>query len=141
MGLLSKLLLFAAFFSLLSHAWLVPEAVAEVESQVLKTLNLDKTPIDVVTSADGKVLFVLTEGEVLVYTNAGTTLSGRVPVDAGANQIAVSPRGDQLYLTNGKTNSLTVVNVAFVQTIDVAGAPFKGPAAAPVVVAVFDDYQ
>ncbi len=141
MGLLSKLLLFAAFFSLLSHAWLVPEAVAEVESQVLKTLNLDKTPIDVVTSADGKVLFVLTEGEVLVYTKAGTTLSGRVPVDAGANQIAVSPRGDQLYLTNGKTNSLTVINVAFVQTIDVAGAPFKGPAAAPVVVAVFDDYQ
>lgn len=141
MGLLSKLLLFASCFSLLSHTWLVPEAVAEIEANVLTTLNLDKTPIDVVTSADGKVLFVLTQGEVLVYTKRGTTLSGRVPVEEGANQIAVSPRGDQLYVTNGKTNSLSVVNVAFVQTIDVAGAPFKGPAAAPVVIAVFDDYQ
>ena len=141
MALFSKLVLFASVLSLLSHTWVVPEAAAEVEAKVLTTLNLDKAPIDVVTSADGKALFVLTQGEVLVYTKSGTTLSGRIPVDEGANQIAVSPRGDQLYLTNGKTNSLSVVSVAFVQTIDVSGAPFKGPANAPVVVAVFDDYQ
>lgn len=141
MALSSKLLLFASLFSLLWHPWLVSEAVAEIETEVLTTLNLDKAPLDVVTSADGKVLFVLTQGEVLVYTQSGGTLSGRVTVDEGANQIAVSPRGDQLYLTNGQTKSLTVVNVAFIQSIDIAGAPFKGPAAAPVVIAVFDDYQ
>jgi hypothetical protein len=137
----SKLLLLLCVFTFLWHPLVVSTARAEVDWKVTSTLNLDKTPIDVVSSSDGKSLFVLTEGEVQIYTQGGKNLSGRIPVDKGVDQLAVSPRGDQLYLTNSKTNSLSIVSVAFVHNIDVAGAPFKGPANAPVVIAVFDDYQ
>lgn len=116
-------------------------AQAEVEWRTLSTKDLDKKPLDVASSADGKSLFVLTSGEVQIFSPDGKSLRGNIPVDAGVDQIAVSPRGDQLILTNEKTNKLSVVSIDFVQQIDVKGSPFKGKANAPVVVAVFSDYQ
>lgn len=114
---------------------------AAVESSLAKTLDIGKKPIDMAVSSDGKLLFVLTKGEVLVYNARSQKLTGRISVDAGVNSITISPRGNQLFASNGKAKTLSVINVDFVFDIDVKGVPFKGPADAPVVVAVFDDYQ
>ncbi len=126
---------------LLYSGWLVPALHAEVESRTLSTLNLDKKPIDIISSPKGKWLYILTPGEILVYSQAGKKVIDRIAVDKGIDQVAVSPRGDQLFLTNSKNNTLSIISIDFIQKIDVAGAPFKGPADAPVVIAVFDDYQ
>jgi len=114
---------------------------AEVEANILSTLNLDKTPIDVATTLDGKWAYILTPGEVQVYDLNTRTLSGRIPVDKDSGRISTSSRGDQLYILNEKTKTLSVVSVAFVQKIDITGSPFKGPAAAPVAMVVFSDFQ
>ncbi len=121
--------------------WGVVTTQAAVESSLTKTLDIGKKPLDMTASADGKLLFVLTKGEVLVYNARSQKLTGRISVDAGVNSITISPRGDQLFASNSKTKTLSVINVGFVYDIDVKGAPFKGPADAPVVIAVFDDYQ
>jgi hypothetical protein len=43
-----------------------------VELNLYKTLQLDKTPIDVAVSPDGRRIFVLTDrGEVVIYSSAG----------------------------------------------------------------------
>jgi hypothetical protein len=55
--------------------------------------------------------------------------------------IGTSPKGDFLLLADSKANTLEVLNISFVVDIDISGLPFKGPADAPVVVAVFSDYQ
>ncbi len=114
---------------------------AAVESSLAKTLDIGKQPLDMTATADGKLLFVLTEGEVLVYNAKSQKLTGRVSVDPGVNSITISPRGNQLFASNEKTKTLSVINVDFVYDIDVKGSPFKGAADAPVVIAVFDDYQ
>jgi len=114
---------------------------AAVDSSLVKTLKIGKKSLDMAATADGKLLFVLTRGEVLVYNARSAKLSGRISVDPGVNRISISPRGNELFATNGKTKSLSVIRVSFVYDIDVKGAPFKGPADAPVVIAVFDDYQ
>ena len=114
---------------------------AEVESSIAATLNLDKSPIDVSTSMDGRWAFVLTPGEVQVYSLTTKSLSGRIPVDKETSRISASQEGDQLFLTNEKTKTLSVINVDFIQNIDIKGSPFKGPVDAPVVIAVFADYQ
>lgn len=120
----------------------IPAVVlAEVETNVLSTLNLDKNPIDVANTADGKWLYILTPGEIQIYSLTTKTLSGRIPVDKEIGRISASSRGDQLFLMNEKTKTLSVVNVAFVQKFDVTDSPFKGPANAPVVIAIFSDYQ
>jgi predicted DsbA family dithiol-disulfide isomerase len=116
-------------------------SLAEVETNVLSTLNLDKNPVDVATTADGKWAYILTPGEIQVYDMNLKALSGRIPVDKEVGRISVSARGDQLFLMNEKTKTLSFVSVYFIHKIDVTGSPFKGPANAPVVIAVFSDYQ
>jgi len=104
-------------------------------------LNLDQNPIDIASTPDGQWVFILTSGEVLVQSQATKKIEGRIPVDKDIGRIAVSPRGDQLFVTNEKAKTLSVINVSFIQPIDVKGSPFKGPADAPVVIAVFEDFQ
>jgi len=114
---------------------------AEVESSIVATFSLDKSPIDVATTMDGRWAYILTPGEVQVYSLSTKSLSGRIPVDKEIGRISVSSKGDQLFLINEKTKTLAVVNVDFIQKIDVQGSPFKGPVDAPVVITVFSDYQ
>jgi DNA-binding beta-propeller fold protein YncE len=126
---------------LLFTGWLQPAARAEVEWSTLKSLNLENKPLDVATDVKGANLYILTPGEVLIYTANGKDLKGRISVDKGIERIAVSPRGDQLFLTDQTNKTLSILKVDFVQNIDVTGNPFKGPANAPVTIAVFSDFQ
>lgn len=133
------ILFFLLFF--LFTGWLQPVARAEVVWTPISSLDLDSKPLDVVTDAKGKTIFILTPGEVLVYSSDGKEMKGRIPVDQGIERIAVSPKGDQLFLTDEENKKLSIIKVDFVQNIDVTGSPFKGPANAPVTIAVFSDYQ
>jgi DNA-binding beta-propeller fold protein YncE len=120
----------------------MPDVIlAAVETNLISTLNLDKNPIDVANTADGKWVYILTPGEVQIYSLTAKTLSGRIPVDKEITRISASSKGDQLFLMNEKTKTLSVVNVAFVHKFDVTDSPFKGLASAPMVFTVFSDYQ
>lgn len=129
------------FMLLLFPFWGTPRVQAEVESNLLTTLDLDKKPLDIVSDARGTSLYILMPGEVLIYSPAKRSIQGRIAVEDGVDRLAVSPGGDQIFLTNEKTKKLSVISIDFVQDIDVKGSPFKGPARAPVVIAVFSDYQ
>lgn len=120
----------------------VPSWAGEgVEMNILKTMKLDSTPVDMASSADGSRIFVLTDqGEIIVYSPKGQ-LQGRVAVDKDVDQIRVSPKGNSLLLSSRKNKTVQVVSIDFIVDVDVAGSPFKGPENAPVVVAVFSDFQ
>lgn len=114
---------------------------ADVEVKVISVVDLTKSPVDVAATGDGKWAYILTPGEVQIYSLTTRTLMGRVPVDKDIRRISLSSKGDQLYLMNDKTNTLSIVSVAFVNMFTVTGSPFKGPDNAPVVITVFSDYQ
>lgn len=114
---------------------------AEVEWVVEKTLAVGETPLDVVSSVDGQRTFVLTEGgTVLVYSAEGN-LEDTILTGEAVDGIEVSPRGDRIYLLNRKSKAVKIVSLDFIRQIDEAGSPIKGPADAPVAVAVFSDFQ
>ncbi len=116
-------------------------AAASVEWNVQKTLQLESAPIDVALSPDGKRIFVLNDqGQILIYSSAGSFLN-RVDVGRQFDHIKVSPRGDQLILNSRKTKSVQVITLDFIQNINVSGSPIKGSQDAPVVIAVFDDFE
>ena len=116
-------------------------ALAEVEKGASKTFKLDSKPIDMTVSADGKYTFILAEGgNVLIFDSAGA-LKDTLKVSDSVVSIGTSPNGDFLLLADSKANTLEVLKISFVVDIDISGLPFKGPADAPVVVAVFSDYQ
>ena len=114
---------------------------ALVEWDVVKTLKIEKTPLDVEISRNGRWIFVLTDqGEILVYSATGE-LNSTISVERSADDIEVGPREDILLLTSRENRTIQVLVLDFVQNIDVSGSPFKGPVDAPVVIVVFSDFQ
>ena len=126
---------------------IVPGAFAGVlasdnlEWEVYQTLQLDASPIDVAITLDGRKIFILTDqGKILIYS---TSKQPDATIDVGkhVDQIKLGPRGDTLILGSGKNKTVQVVSIDFVKTINTSESPFKGPADASVVIAVFDDFQ
>ena len=62
-------------------------------------------------------------------------------MDEAFDRISHSSLADLLILTDREGKRLEVVQFEVSKEIDVSGLPFKGPENAPVVVAVFSDYQ
>jgi DNA-binding beta-propeller fold protein YncE len=116
-------------------------AAGSVEWNILKTLQLEATPIDVALSPDGRRIFVLTEqGEVVIYSSAAK-VEAKIDVGQHVDQIKLGPRGSTIILKSGENKTVQVVTLDFIQKINTAGAPFKGAEDAAVVIAVFDDFE
>ena len=131
LSLLGTLLLLALFAY--SHA--------EVEMDVKKTFEVKKTPLDVAISVKGRWIFVLThQGELMIYSPDGT-LKDTISVGKTIDRVRSGPVDDVLLLSSTKDKTVQVITLDFVQKINVAGSPFKGPVDAPVVIAVFDDFE
>jgi hypothetical protein len=116
---------------------------ADVELDVLKTLKLAEEPVDMAFSTSRNEIYVLTaDGALLIYAADGS-LSERVAVGKQFDHInLVQTRDfDVLFLASRKEKSVEIVRLDFVQDIDVSGSPFMGPENAPVVIAVFSDFQ
>jgi DNA-binding beta-propeller fold protein YncE len=116
-------------------------ASAAIEWDLLKSLETDSRPLDVAVSADGKLVFVLTEKGTVFIFGADGTLIDRIAVGPRAERIAADPEGERLYVTQRQTRRVDVIQIDTLREIKLAGAPFKGPEKAPVVVAVFSDFQ
>jgi len=116
-------------------------AMAGMEWKIIKGIDLKATPLDVSPSADGKWLFILTPGEILAYSFLDGMITDRVPVDKDLDRIASLPRANMVTVSSSTKNVLQIILLEVVQKIDMTGLPAKGPSEAPVVVAVFDDYQ
>jgi DNA-binding beta-propeller fold protein YncE len=114
---------------------------AAAELTPLKELDLKARPLDVATAPDGQKLFVLTPGEILVYSVPEGAVTDRIPVAKDFDRIAFSPQGNTLILTSSTKNILKTVLLDFIYDIDITGLPVKGPKEAPVTIAVFSDYQ
>jgi hypothetical protein len=114
---------------------------AEVEWKILKDLDLKATPLDMAPSVDGKWLFILTPGEILIFSISEGTLSDRIPVDKDFDRIAPLRRPDLLSLTSSTKKTLRVIHFESIYKFDLTGLPYKGPQEAPVILAIFDDYQ
>lgn len=122
--------------------WTFPQIVqAAMEWKIIQDLDLKTTPLDITSSADGLWLFILTPGEILVFSAQEGRITERVPVDPGFDRITSFPRGNVLAVTSSTKKGLQVIYLETVYMIDVTGLPFKGPQGAPVTIAVFTDYQ
>jgi hypothetical protein len=116
-------------------------ALAEVEKGDSRTLKLDAKPIDVAVTADGKYTFILAEGGKIFIMDSSGSITDSLDVSKSVVSIGTTPGGELLLLADSKANTIEMVRISFVMDIDISGLPFKGAADAPVVVAMFSDYQ
>ena len=137
----------------MKHRWIVflltvflglsvsAQSLASVEWTTNRTLNLEKPPVDMAFSSNGRWVFILTEeGTVLIYSQEGE-LFDKISVGAHVDGLEAGPREDILFLNSRKNKTIEEISLDFVYEIDVSGSPFEGRSDAPVVVTVFNDYQ
>jgi hypothetical protein len=117
------------------------DGICAVELNVHQTLKVEGTPVDVAVTLSGQSIYVLTDrGEILIYSPDGT-LRDKVAVSKTVSAISVGPREEILFLTDRAEGTIEVVTLDMVKDINVTGSPFRGPENAPVVIAVFSDFQ
>ena len=115
--------------------------MAEVEWNVVQSLSLDSAPRDVTVTLDGRTLYVLTEkGDILVYDNQGN-LKETIAIGPDADSLKIGQNEDVLYVISRKKKTIETIQLDFIKQINIEGAPFQGPEDAPVVIAVFSDFQ
>ena len=135
------ILLVLGFLFVAGWAFFPRVAQADLEWKVVKDLDLKTTPLDVAPSLDGKWLFILTPGEILVYSAQEGKISEHIPVGPGFDRITSFPRGNVVTITSSTQKVLQIIYLETVYKIDVMGLPFKGPQDATVTITVFTDYQ
>ena len=116
-------------------------ANAAMEWTLIEQVDLDANPLDIATSLDGSQIFVLTRGEILVYSADEEKVTMRVPVDEAFDRLAHSIKDNTLVLSSSTAKTFAIIQLETVQQIDISGLPYKGPSNAPVTIAVFSDYQ
>ena len=119
----------------------VTSVSAELEWKFRKPVPLASAPLDNAVSADGQLFFMLSAGEITVYSLTQNKTINTIPIDGDYDRIAVSPKGNSLILTSSAGKSMKIIDLEFVYPIDISNLPLKGPADAPVTIAVFSDYQ
>lgn len=116
-------------------------ARAGVAWEVRKQVNLEIQPLDTAVSFDGKLLYLLVPGEIMVYSVTEDKVAGHIPLEGDYDRLSHSPRDNSLFVTSSKAQKLKIIEAEIIYTIDSTGLPIKGPADAPVTIAIFDDYQ
>jgi hypothetical protein len=120
---------------------LIASTHAAVEWDLFKTYKVDGTPLDAAISLNGRWIFVLTDqSEIHIFSPDGTRKE-KISVGDSIDGIKPGPRDDILLLSSRKDKTVQIITLDFIQDINIAGSPFKGPADAPVVIAVFTDFE
>jgi len=130
-------------FLVIAAIWILASQTvyADVDWTVLKQVELAAEPLDIAPSVDGKLIYILSPGEVLIYSIAQNQVIDKIPVDKSFDKMSFSEKNSALILSGSSSKTLKLIRVEQRHDIEVSGRPFKGPANALVTIAVFDDYQ
>ena len=74
------------------------------------------------------------------YDNLGN-LTDNIKVGTHIDQIEMGPSGERLFATSRQNKTVEIIRLDFINAINSEGSVFKGPANAPVTIAVFSEFQ
>ncbi|GAB6906400.1 exported hypothetical protein [Desulfosarcina cetonica] len=116
-------------------------AWAKAEWQVLENIQLAAKPLDVIVAADNRWIYLLDDqGQLAIYGTNGQ-LRETIAVGRDVDQIKAGPREDLVFLLSRARQTVQLISVNVIEEFDTRTAPSKGPADAPITIAVFSDFQ
>lgn len=118
-----------------------PIIAADVTWRLGPRIDLANAPLDTSISADGRRLYILSSGEIAVYSFAEEKVIQRIPIGKDFDRMVSVRDKDILVLTSQGGKAAQIIELGLVHNFSFAGLPYKGPKKAPVTIAVFSDYQ
>lgn len=137
MKFLAKSLLTALF---ICTPFLTLPAFASVEWSMKRELKLEAAPLDMTSSPDGKLIYLLVPGRILIYSVPENRIIESMPVDKSADRL-ISGKDNSFVVSSSADKKLKIYQLETREKIDTSGRPYIGQKDAPVTVAVFSDYQ
>ena len=120
---------------------LIPAVLhAAFEYERILKADIGAPILDVTTIPAGDLVFVLTQGMVLIYSTDDQAVLDRMPVEKQFDRIAYQDE-DRLVLSAGNTSMINIIRFSRIYDIDLSDRAIKGPRDAKVTLVVFDDYQ
>ena len=120
---------------------ILPAAVrAGVVFEHLLKIDSPARILDTAASADGRMIFTLIPGEVVVYSGTDGKVIDRIAVEKRFTRLTPLEEG-RLILFGDDPPGLDILKVDRIYDINIAGRPFRGDENAKAVIAVFDDYE
>jgi protein-disulfide isomerase len=139
--IMKKLLCICGIFFIITCI-LVPKAsTTNLEWTIKKELDLKAPALDISQSGDGQWIFILSMGEITIYSNIEDKVINRIPVDKAFDKVTHYESNNTLILTSSRENILKIIQLEAIEEFDFSGLPFLGPEDAPVTITVFADYQ
>ncbi|MEN8142426.1 MAG: hypothetical protein ABFQ82_02375 [Thermodesulfobacteriota bacterium] len=122
-------------------SFLAGSVSASVEWRTGGSIKTGTPPVDLAVTADGKFTFVLTKGGELQIYSASGKLSDTITVSADFDTVATDGSGSRVYLGSSKNSTVQELRITHRAQFSEVGSPFLGKSDAPVVLAVFSDFQ
>ena len=114
---------------------------SKIEWNISNKISLEDTPLDISIAKDGLTTYILCEKKILVYSVREKKVTDTIPLTDRFSQIALSPDGERLLLTNPKKNQVTIIQVTPIHDIGIGQSPVIGNADAPVSIFAFLDFE
>ncbi len=113
----------------------------DLEWKALKDINIKTEILDTGISPDEKILFILSRGELIVYSIGEGRTINRIPLEQEFVKLNYLPKINALVLSTASKKDLRIIMLEFIKNFDLAELPYQGPINAPVTIVVFNDYQ
>lgn len=119
----------------------VTSAATAFEWTLKQQFTIEQTPLAMATTPDGKILYILVPGKVLLYSLSEKKVTDFMPVDRDLDRLAYSGKDNLFMLSSSRSASVKVFQLENKARIDLAGSPVRGGERAPVTIAVYSDFQ
>jgi protein-disulfide isomerase len=113
----------------------------QMAGTISEELDLKAPTVDMCASADGKWLYVLSAGEVAVYSFAEGKIVNRIAVDKAFDKMIYIKEKNSLVISSRSGKTVQIIDLEEVYQFDTSGLPYQGSKKAPVTLVVFSDYQ
>ena len=116
-------------------------AHAAIESEVLKTLNLEEKPLDIANSPDGTKAYILGKKCIYVYSIERNEITDKIALTDDYSHMSVAPDGESLFLASTDGKKVSIIKISTVFDIEIGRSPVIGDKNAPVRIVAFLDFQ
>ncbi len=133
--------LFSAFSTMVIIFISSSIVLAEIEWNILNSIDLDEKPVDVAISKDGGTTYILCKNSIKVHSTLENKITDMIPLSGNFSQITISHDGDKLLLTDSDNKKISIIENVPVFNIKTGDSPVIGKGDVPVNIVMFSDYQ